>query len=193
VLVDDGKHLLGFADILCRLGFKSAPLSDGGKLAAGVDKEPGDENGLGNFTVLVGGGLEALAGSVRKAVEVEAIVPVGAADERKAMWAEAFKCVIEAALQVLIERLFGAGFVVVLNRFIQDAPVAGLFEVGAHADDQPVRIIVESTTDIVVAALGEGLVLVIGAACGQLRGGEIEDALAGARRNHVDEAEQVLI
>ena len=106
---------------------------------------------------------------------------------------EAVERVVEAALQVLVERLLGAGLVVVGDRLVEDRPVAGLLEVGRDADDQPVRIVVETAADVVVAALGERLVLVISAAGGQLRGGQVEDALAGARRDHVHEAEQVLV
>jgi hypothetical protein len=62
---------------------------DGGQFAAGVDKQPGDEDRLGHLAVLVGGGLEALARRVGEAVEVEAVVPVGAADQRQAVRPEA--------------------------------------------------------------------------------------------------------
>ena len=55
------------------------------------------------------------------------------------------------------------------------------------------RIVVEAAADVVIAALGERLVLVIGAAGGQLRGGQVQDALAGARRRHVHKAQQVLV
>ena len=65
--------------------------------------------------------------------------------------------------------------------------------IGGDADDEPVRIVVEAAADVVVAALGERLVLVVRAAGGQLGGGQIEDALAGARRGHVHKAQQVLI
>ena len=67
------------------------------------------------------------------------------------------------------------------------------FNIGRDADDQPVRIVVEIAADVVVAALGERLVLVIGAAGRQLRRGEIEDAFARARRHHVHEAQQILV
>ena len=168
MFVDDGELLLGFADILFGLSFKATVLGDGGKLASGVDKKCGDEDRLGNFAIFIGSGLEALAGSVREAVEVEAVVPVGAADEREAVWAEAGKRVVETALEVIVERLFRAGLVVELDRLVEDAPVACFFEVGADAEYEPVRIVVESATDVVVAALGEGLELVICAASGLL-------------------------
>jgi len=55
------------------------------ELAAGEHKQPSDENGFGNLAVFVGRGLEGLARRVGEAVQVEAIVPIGAADERQAM------------------------------------------------------------------------------------------------------------
>jgi len=106
VLVDDSKLLLGFADVFFRLSFKAAVLGDGGKLATGVDKKGSDKDRLGDLAILIGCGLEALAGSVREAVEVEAVVPVGAADKREAVWSKALQGVVEAALEVFVERLF---------------------------------------------------------------------------------------
>ena len=73
------------------------------------------------------------------------------------------------------------------------ARVAGLLEVGGHAQHEPGRVVVEASADVVVAALGQRLVLVIGAAGRQLRGSDVEDALAGPLRDHVDEAEQILV
>ena len=84
-------------------------LGDVGEFAAGEHKQPGDEDGLGNLAVLVGGGLEGLARRIGEAVQVEAVVPVGAADQRQAMRPEALERVAEAALQMLVERRFGAG------------------------------------------------------------------------------------
>ena len=82
----------------------------------------------------------------------------------------------------------GAGLVVVRHRLVEDARVAGLLDVGGHAQDQPQRVVVEAGADVVVAALGERLVLVVGAAVGELRRGDVEDALARPLRDHVHEA-----
>ncbi len=76
---------------------------------------------------------------------------------------------------------------------VEDREIAGLLEVRGHAEDEPGRIVVEPGADGVVAALGQRLVLVIGAAARQLGRGDVDDPLAGARGNHVDEAQQVLI
>ncbi len=54
-------------------------------------------------------------------------------------------------------------------------------------------IVVETAADVVVAAFGQGLILVECAAGLELRCRQVEDALAGAGRDHVHEAEQVLV
>ena len=56
------------------------------------------------------------------------------------------------------------------------------------------RVVVEAGADVVVAALGQRLVLVIGAAGRELRGGEVEDPLrARARGIMLNESEQILV
>ena len=157
------------------------------------DEQPADENRLGHLAILVSGGLEGLPWGIREAVEVQAVVPVGAPDQRQAVRADAFEGVADAALQVLIERRLAARLVIVGNLLIQDRPVAGLFQIGGNAHYQPGRIVVEIAAGVVVAAFGERLVLVIGPARRQLGGGQVEDALAGSFRHHVDETEQVLV
>ena len=109
------------------------------QFAPGQHKQPGDEDRLGNLAVLIGGGLEGLTGSIREAIEVETIVPVRAADQRQSMRSKPVESVAEAALQVLIERRFGAGFVVVRNGLVENAPVASLLQIGSDAHDQPMR------------------------------------------------------
>jgi hypothetical protein len=90
-------------------------------------------------------------------------------------------------------RFLGAWPVLIRHWFIQNAPIARLLQVGGHTQNQPKRIVVETAANLIVAAFGQRLVLVICATRLQLRGGEIQDALTGQRRNHVDKAQQVLI
>src|ERR1035437_2745738 len=94
---------------------------------------------------------------------------------------------------MVVERRFGARLAVEGRWLVQNAPVNRLLEIGGDADDEPERIVFKAAADVVIAALGEGLVLVIRAAGRQLRGGQVEDALPGARRSHVHKAQQVLI
>ena len=59
------------------------------------------------------------------------------------------------------------GLVVEGHLLVEDREVAGLLDVGGGARDQPQRVVVEAAADVVVAALGERLVLVVGAAVGR--------------------------
>src|ERR1017187_11008996 len=109
------------------------------------------------------------------------------------MRAKALQRIAEAASQVIAEWDLGAGFVVELHRLLEDAPIPGLFQVRGDADDEPVRIVVEAAANVVVASLGQRLVLVVGSAGRQLRGCQVKDAFTGARWNHVDKAQQILV
>jgi hypothetical protein len=79
-----------------------------------------------------------------------------------------------------IKRFLRAGLVIVRNGFIQNAPIACLFKIRCHSQHQPERVIVEIRADIVVAAFGQRLVLMIRTAVRELRRGEVQNPLAGA-------------
>ncbi len=59
-----------------------------GVLAAVLDEHARDEHAFGHRAFAGAGDLEALAGVLGEAVQVQAVVPVGAADERQAVGAE---------------------------------------------------------------------------------------------------------
>jgi hypothetical protein len=106
-------------------------------LAGGEDKEPGNHEGFGHAARSACSGLKGLSGRLGKDVEVEAVIPVCAADERESVGAEAIEGVLEAALEVVGEGLFCARPVLVDDRFVEDAPVTGLFQIGGDAEDEP--------------------------------------------------------
>ncbi len=165
---------------------------DRGELVRRQDEEAGDEDRLGDPAAPVLGGLERLSGRLREAVQVEAVVPVGAADERQAVRPSAFEGVADRSPEVLVERALAARLVVERHGHLQDRGVARLLQVGGHGQDEPGRVVVEPGAHVVVAALGERLVLVVGAAARKLGCRQVQQPLAGARRDHVDEAEHVL-
>ena len=101
--------------------------------------------------------------------------------------------VVERALEVLEERRRVLRVVVERHRLLQDAEVARLLDVGGRARDEPQRVVVEAPADVVVPALRERLVLVVGAPVVLLRRRDVEDALLRARGDEVDEAEEVLV
>src|ERR1035441_10512267 len=98
------------------------------------------------------------------------------------MWPQPLKCVAKASLQVVVKSRLGARLVVVGHWLVQNAFVAGFLQIGGNADDKPKWIVVETTTNVVVAALSKRLVLVIGATAHKLRRGQVQDALASAQR-----------
>lgn len=75
---------------------------------------------------------------------------------------------------------------------VQNGPVARLAEVGVRSGNEPQRVVVKAAAHSQVALLGQGLVLVIGAAVGELGGGNVQDAFPRPLGDHVDEAQQVL-
>ena len=168
-------------------GFKNL-----GKLVAVFNIHTCDKNALGHRAFAGAGGLETLARRVAEAVQVQAVVPVGAANQRQAVGAFVGRQVAKAAAQVFQQRL-GEGVVVVeVHLLVQDAHVAGLAQVGVDGGDQPQRVIVEAGANVHVALFGQWLVLVVGAAVGELCGGDVQNTLAGAGGDEVHKAQQVL-
>ena len=138
------------------------------------------------------GDLEALAGVGGEAVEIQAVVPVGSADERQLVWPKMRAGEPEAAAQMLHERRGVVRVAVKGHDLVQDRPVAGLAQVRVHACNQPQRIVVEAAADGEISLFRERLILVIGAAVRELRGGDVQNALSRALRNDMHKAEQVL-
>ena len=99
---------------------------------------------------------------------------------------------VHAAAQVLQQGHLGARLVVEGGGLVQDGEVARLAQVGAGAGHQPEGIVVEAGAHVGVAPLGEGLVLVVGAAVGKLDGGDVQDPLPGPLGDQMDEAQQIL-
>lgn len=56
---------------------------------------------------------------------------------------------------------------------VQNGPVARLAEVGVRSGNEPQRVVVKAAAYSQVALPGQGLVLVIGAAVGELGGGDV--------------------
>ena len=94
---------------------------------------------------------------------------------------------------MLEEAYFCAWLVVERHLLGEDREVARFLDVCYGTEDEPARVVVETATDIVVAALGEWLVLVIAATVRELGAGDIDDALAGTGRYLMNEAYEVLV
>ena len=118
------------------------------ELVADVDEHPGDQHGLRDGALAVAGRLERLVGVGREAVEVQAVVPVGPADQRQPVWPEVLEHVAEGAAQVLQE----AGPVVLVvvegDLLLQGCVVARFFDVPADPQDEPEGVVVEAFADV---------------------------------------------
>ena len=129
---------------------------------------------------------------LREAVEIEAVVPVSAAYERDAVRPLVGDRVVHAPAQMLHERLRERSIIIKGHRLIQNRDIACLADISADSCDEPERVIVKSAADIGIAFLGKGLILVVRAAVGELRGGNVDDPLSCALGYKVNETEQIL-
>ena len=161
---------------------QAQPAADLGVLGADPEEHRPDQDGLRPFPVRPAPGrLERLVRRRGKTVQVQAVVPVGLADQGQPVGAAILHHVIEGAAQVLRERARHPGVALVRHHFVENRPVPGLLEVGRRGQDQPERVVVEPAADLVVSLLREGLVLMVGAAVLKEGRGEVEQARARAR------------
>ena len=109
------------------------------------------------------------------------------------MRAQILHHVVERHAQVFEQRYFRTRLIVVRHRFVQDAEVARLLDIGHRSENQPHGVVVKATADVIVAALRQRLVLVVTASVGELRGGNVDDTFAGTLRNLVHKAHEVLV
>ena len=100
--------------------------------------------------------------------------------------------VVERALQVLEHRRLVRRAVVERHVDLEEVHVAGLADIAADAEDEPQGVVVEVAANVRVSALGERLELVVRGAVLELGRGDVEEALAGAGRDLVHDAEHVL-
>ena len=150
------------------------------------------EQGLRHAALKVRGGLEALPGGRREAVEVKAVVPVRAPDKGQPVGAFVVYGVVVGAAQVLHHAFRHRLVVVKRDIFGKYAYVPRLLHVRRHAEDEPQRVVVKAAAHLEVAPLGKGLVLVVRAAVLELGGRYIDEPLPGAGGYQVHEAQQVL-
>ena len=99
------------------------------------------------------------------------------------MRTEVLDDVVHRDLEVLEEGDLRTWLVVEGYHLVEDGEVACLLDIGHRTKDEPAGVIIETTTNVVVTTLGEGLVLVIATTIGELRRCDIDDALTSARWN----------
>ena len=198
-------HALGFCQIifLCKAGyfallafhsFLGKLLAQSHIILAGNHEQTGYHQTLclASFA-LVFGGLETLVRVPGEAVQVQTVVPVGSSDEWQLVWTQVVDNMVHRNLEVLEEAYFCAWLVVERHLLSEDREVARLLNIGYGTKDEPAWVVVETATDIVVAALGERLILVVAATVRELGAGDIDDALAGTGRYLMNETYEVLV
>ena len=77
------------------------------------------------------------------------------------MRTEVIHDVVERNAEMLHETYFRTRFIIERYRLIEDCEVTCFLDICYCSEDQPHRVIVESTSDIVVSSLGKRLVLVV--------------------------------
>ena len=108
-------------------------------IAAIFHEHARNEHALSHGALAGAGDLEALARVLREAVQVQAVVPVGPADQGQAVGAQMGMGVAEAPAQMLHQGLCSGHVVVKGNRLVQDRPVTGLPQIGGGARNEPER------------------------------------------------------
>ena len=198
-------HTVGFCEVVILgetsdsaftavCGFLGELLAERHIVLACNDEESGNHQALclGAFSLVLCC-LETLVRIPREAVEVEAVVPVGTSDEWQLVRTEVVDDMVHRNLQVLEETYLAARLVVERHLLGEDGEVARLLYVSHGSEDEPAWIIVESATDVVVAALGEWLILMIAAAVWELGAGNVDDALPCTGGNLMHKANEVLV
>ena len=137
--------------------------------------------------------LERFIRIVRKAVEIQAVIPVRAPYERQAMRAKISPRIFKTYEKVLKKRLFRARDIVERNHFIQNREIPRLLKISHSPENKPERVIVESSSYVIVPALGKRLILMIASPVRKLRGCDVQYAGAGTRGNLMNKPDKVLI
>src|SRR5690554_5918565 len=100
---------------------------------------------------------------------------------------------VEGSLKVFKMGLGRTFIVVERHQLVQQRKITGLFNVVNSRQNEPKRIVVKVATNGIVAALGQGLILVIGPAILKLCRSNVDDSLPGSFGNLMHKANQILV
>ena len=109
------------------------------------------------------------------------------------MRSEVVDDMIERDTQVFKQRYLRTWFIVEGHSLIKDAEVARLLDICHRTENQPAGVVVESATDIIVAVLGQRLILMVASAVRELRRGNVDDALPSTFGYLMYESHEVLV
>ena len=109
------------------------------------------------------------------------------------MRTEVLDDVVHRHLQVLKQCHLRTRLVVERYHLVENREVARLLDIRHCSEDEPAGVVVETAADVIIATLGERLVLMVAATVRELGRGDVDDTLAGTTWNLVYEAHQVLV
>ena len=199
VIHDVLLHLVDGSLCLCSTSLVALLLAHSHIFRTSVSEQRSNHHRLCNLGILIlavlrrSRGLEGFARLVRETGQVDAVVPVCTHCQRQSVRANVFYHVEEALLQVIHHGLCLGLVVVIRYHSVQDGVVAGFLDVCSHRQDHPQRIVGEVAADLVVALLGQRLILVIASAVFQLCRCQVDQTLSCSVRNLVYKAQQVLV
>ena len=127
-----------------------------------------------------------------EAVQVQTVIPVSAADQRKLVRTLVVYNVIKGTFQMIHQRCCNGFIIIKRNHICQDRSISGLSYVSAGTCNQPQRIIIEAASDIRVTLLGKRLVLMISTSVLELGRSDIDDSFSCPVRDQMHETEQIL-
>ena len=81
------------------------------------------------------GSLEGFAWFFGETVQVQAVIPVGTADQRQIMRAEVCAGISKGTTQVLVKGICFFFLIIKIDHFIQNREVAGLFQISGYSGD----------------------------------------------------------
>ena len=109
------------------------------------------------------------------------------------MWTKVIDDMIERNGEVVKQTHFRTQHIIERHFFVQNAKIAGFFDISRCSENQPHRVVVEALSYFVVSFFGQWLILMVATAVGKLRRGNIDDAFACTFGYLVHKTYQILV
>ena len=128
----------------------------------------------------------------RITVQVQAVVPVRPANERKSVGTFMGGDKVKGTFQMFHQRNCSRHIVVKRYLLFQNGNISGLPDIGVDCGNEPQRIIVEPAADVGISLFRQRLVLVVSASVRELGGGNVQDPFSCPFRDQMKEAQKIL-
>ena len=83
--------------------------------------------------------------------------------------------------------------VIIRRADIENPIISGFFNIGNNSQNQPQRIVVEISANLIIALLCKRLILMVRATIRKLRGSKINNAFPGTIRNLMYKPQKILV